>query len=175
LDHETAHRVVLRAATPADAPACAAGARAVAATPGGLASRPHEILDEAVRAQVAALSDPQRGAYLVADLDGEIVGHAWLERYSLEVTAHVAQLSIAVHEGFQGRGVGRALLGALIDRARANPAIEKLELRVRASNTRARALYASMGFVEEGRFLRRIKLDDGYLDDLAMACWVGGG
>ena len=81
----------------------------------------------------------------VAELEGALVGHAWLERYALEVTSHVAHLSMAVHEGFQGRGVGRALLDALIDRAAAHPAIEKLELRVRSSNHRARALYASSG------------------------------
>lgn len=172
MPRELAALVRIRPATLADALACAAAARVVAATPGGLASRPHEIRDDAVADHVGALSDPRRGAYLVAELDGELVGHAWLERYTLEATAHVAHLSIAVHEGFQGRGVGRVLLGALMDRARANPELEKLELRVRSSNPRARARYRSVGFVEEGVFRRRIKLADGYLDDVAMAWWV---
>ena len=52
--------------------------------------------------------------------------------------------------------------------------MEKIELRVRASNDRALALYRRVGFVEEGRFSRRIKLGpDTYLDDVAMGLWVG--
>ncbi len=167
--------VHIRPATPADAAACAEGARIVAATPGGLASLPHEIREEAVQRQILTLSDPQKGAYLVAERDGSLIGHAWLERYSLELTAHSAHLSLAVHEGFQGQGVGRSLLNALIERARAHPDIEKLELRVRATNQRARALYSSVGFFEEGLFRRRIKLENGYLDDVAMGLWVGDG
>ncbi len=66
------------------------------------------------------------------------------------------------------------MLDALIDRAAAHPAIEKLELRVRSYNHRARALYVSAGFVEEGVFRRRIKVEGGYLDDVSMARWVGG-
>ncbi|MCB9681329.1 MAG: GNAT family N-acetyltransferase [Alphaproteobacteria bacterium] len=166
--------VVIRPATAADAVACAAGARQVAETPRGIVSRPHEIRDNAVRDHIEALADGARGAYLVAVLDGAVVGHAWLERYGPEVTAHVAHLSLVVHEGFQGRGIGRALFEAVVDRARAHPAIEKLELRVRATNARARALYASVGFVDEGVFRRRIKLGDTYLDDVSMALWVDG-
>ena len=164
--------VTIRPATPADAAVCASGARIVAATPGGLASRPHEIRDEAVLRHIVALSGTQQGAYLVAERDGQIIGHAWLERYGPELTAHVAHLMIAVYEGFQGQGVGRALLSAILDRARAHPDIEKLELRVRSSNQRARTLYVSVGFEEEGLFRRRIKLENGYLDDVSMALWV---
>ncbi len=166
-------RLSIRPATPADAAACTAGARVVAATPGGLASLPHELREEAVLQHILALSDPKKGAYLVAEREGVLLGHAWLERYGPELTAHVAHLMIAVYEDFQGKGVGRALLNALIDRARAHPDIEKLELRVRATNLRARALYVSVGFEEEGLFRRRIKLENGYLDDVSMALWVG--
>lgn len=175
MGNELTHRVTIRSAVPDEGPALAAAARALAATPGGLASLPHEIRDDAVRDHIVALADGRRGAYLVAELVGALVGHAWLERYALDVTSHVAHLSMAVHEGFQGRGVGRALLDALIDRAAAHGAIEKLELRVRSSNHRARALYASAGFVEEGVFRRRIKVEGGYLDDVSMARWVEGG
>ncbi|MDR3381615.1 GNAT family N-acetyltransferase [Cupriavidus basilensis] len=50
------------------------------------------------------------------------------------------------------------------------PAVEKIELRVRATNKRARVLYARFGFVQEGRFEKRIRLPDGsYLADISMA------
>ncbi len=50
----------------------------------------------------------------------------------------------------------------------------KVELQVRSSNERAIALYRSLGFVEEGRKTRRLKIGPNkYLDDLYMALWVG--
>lgn len=58
--------------------------------------------------------------------------------------------------------------------AESHPRIEKVELRVRATNARAIALYKRFGFVEEGRFEKRIRLPDGsYIADLSMARFVG--
>jgi putative acetyltransferase len=106
--------------------------------------------------------------------DGKIVGHALLEPFKLAVTSHVVDLTIAVHEGNQGNGHGKRLLSHLIDWATSNQKIEKIELRVRSSNTNAIALYKKMGFVEEGRMVRRLKIGpDCYLDDISMALWVG--
>jgi RimJ/RimL family protein N-acetyltransferase len=48
--------------------------------------------------------------------------------------------------------------------------VEKVELRVRATNAAAVHLYTKFGFVEEGRLRRRVKLaDTGYVDDITMA------
>ena len=123
---------------------------------------------------IVDLNERGRGNYLVAEHAGEIVGHALLEPLALAVTAHVVRLTIAVHEGHQGRGIGRALMHELLRWARADPRVDKVELQVRSSNARAIALYSSLGFVEEGRKTRRLKLGPGvYLDDIYMALWVG--
>ena len=90
------------------------------------------------------------------------------------MTSHVVELTMAVHEGYQGRGIGKKLLSHLIDWARSNPKVERIELRVRSSNTNAIELYKKMGFVQEGRMIKRLKIGpDRYLDDFAMALWVG--
>jgi len=152
----------------------AAAERAIARVPGMLASRPDEIDDDAVREMILDLNDRGRGNYLVAEHAGTVVGHAFLESLSLAVTSHVVRLTIAVHEGHQGQGVGRALMNELLGWARSNPHVEKVELQVRASNERAIALYRSLGFIEEGRKTRRLKLGpDDYRDDVYMALWVG--
>lgn len=57
--------------------------------------------------------------------------------------------TIAVAPSAQGRGVGRALLRALLERARARGASAVL-LEVRADNPAAQALYASEGFERIG-------------------------
>lgn len=164
----------IRHARPEDAPLLAAAERAIAAVPGRLASRPDEIADDAVRRMIVDLEERGRGIYLVAERAGTIVGHALLEPLALAVTSHVVRVTLAVHEGHQGQGVGRALMNELLRWARSDPRVEKVELQVRSSNDRAVALYRSLGFVEEGRKTRRLKLAPGaYVDDLYMALWVG--
>lgn len=65
-------------------------------------------------------------------------------------------------------------MNELVSWARANPRVEKIELQVRSSNAGAIALYRSLGFVEEGRKTRRLKLGPNeYIDDVYMALWVG--
>jgi putative acetyltransferase len=162
----------IREARPEDAPRLAAAERAIARVPGRLASSPDEIDDDAVRKKILDLDD--RGIYLVAEQAGTIVGHAFLESLSLAATSHVVRLTIAVHEGHQRRGVGRTLMNELLRWARSNPRVKKVELQVRSSNERAIALYRSLGFVEEGRKTRRLKIGpNDYLDDVYMALWVG--
>lgn len=158
----------LRAATEADAAVIAAAEREIARVPGRLASRPEEITDGGIAHVIAGVEK-----FVVAERDGVIVGHAFLEPLQLAVTAHVVRLTIAVHPGFERQGIGRALMAELVAWARASTEIEKMELQVRASNDAAIALYAAFGFVEEGRKTRRIKLGEGqYVDDVYMALWV---
>jgi ribosomal protein S18 acetylase RimI-like enzyme len=165
--------LLIRTARAGDAPLLGAAERAIAATPGRLASQPHEIRDDQLRETIDELEGTY-GVFLVAEDGGEIVGHAFLEPLALAATAHVVRLTIAVHEGHQRRGVGRALMNALLAWARATPTVEKVELQVRATNAAAIALYQSLGFVEEGRKTRRLKIGPNvYLDDVYMAMWVG--
>jgi ribosomal protein S18 acetylase RimI-like enzyme len=84
----------------------------------------------------------------------------------------VYRLTIVVHPASTGRGAGTALMRELMGWASCQPELEKIELLVRATNTRAIALYRRFGFVDEGRFRRRVRTTDGALvDDIAMA-WL---
>jgi len=65
-------------------------------------------------------------------------------------------------------------MNELLGWARSDPRVEKVELQVRSSNEPAIGLYRSLGFVEEGRKTRRVKIGPGeYIDDVYMALWVG--
>jgi ribosomal protein S18 acetylase RimI-like enzyme len=51
--------------------------------------------------------------------------------------------------------------------------VEKVVLKVSSNNTKAVKLYQSLGFVEEGRMTKEIKLEDGtYVDTIVMAQFV---
>lgn len=91
---------------------------------------------------------------VVADERGEPLGAAWFRLWTPEVHSYgfvdagTPELGIAVAPPHRARGVGRALLEALIDAARADghPA---LSLSVAPANP-ARRLYESLGFRKVG-------------------------
>ena len=95
-------------------------------------------LSDTLRASIdSAMATSDTGKYVVIECEGIIAGHALLDPLQLEVTAHVVDLTIAIHEGHQGKGLGKALLSHLLQLARSNPKIEKVMLHVRSSNTSA--------------------------------------
>jgi ribosomal-protein-alanine N-acetyltransferase len=80
--------------------------------------------------------------------------------------AHV--LNLCIGPDWRGRGLGRHLLGRLLDVARWNGA-ERVFLEVRPSNPLARTLYESMGFREIGRRPRYYPARHGREDAIVMA------
>lgn len=90
--------------------------------------------------------------------------------------AHHGHFGIGVRAEHRGRGVGSALIGALLDWAAEGPILEKICLGTLATNTGAQRLYQRMGFVEESRSPRYFKLGPGkYVDDIQMAMYVKPG
>jgi putative acetyltransferase len=165
--------LTIRSARVDDAQVLAEAERTIAATPGLLVSQPVELTDERFVQKIAALDGADNGRYLVAETAGEIVGHGMLDPLPLAAVRHVVHLTLVVHSGWQGRGVGRALLESLIEWARNAPAVEKIELNVRSTNTTAETLYRKVGFKEIGRWQRRVKVAPGqYVDDVAMELLV---
>jgi RimJ/RimL family protein N-acetyltransferase len=162
----------IRTATPADAEAIAAAEEETRRTPGLLVGWPGEIPVEAYRTKIAKLETD--GRYIVAEETGTPVGHALLEPMPMRGNAHVFMLTIVVHPGHAERGIGRAMLADLLDWAKQNPGVRKVELNVRAGNLRAQNLYRSLGFVEEARFRNRVhRIDGEYEDDIGMAWFPG--
>lgn len=89
---------------------------------------------------------PESRWYVVALLDGRIVGYAGL----FVVGAEADVQTVAVAPDAQGRGIGTTLVRALQERARIRGA-RVLHLEVRADNARALAVYARLGFATVGR------------------------
>ena len=136
--------------------------------PGLLVSRPSELIPENFEKKIAELA--KIGRYVVAEKAEKIVGRALLDPMPLAAFSHVFRLTIVVHPGFLGQGIGSSLMRDLMEWSKQSPRVKKIELLVRATNERAIHLYSKLGFVEEGRFRNRVRLPDGsFLDDLAMA------
>ncbi len=86
--------------------------------------------------------------YLVALAGDCLVGYAGLCAYPGDGYVQ----TLGVEPAYQGRGIGAALLSALLDEA-ARRALSVVRLEVRADNARAQQLYRRHGFVPAG--LRR--------------------
>ncbi|MGV1829814.1 GNAT family N-acetyltransferase [Agrobacterium vitis] len=89
------------------------------------------------------------GVWLVAVMGGIVVGNAGFIQ-GIGRRSHTASLSMGVHDAYQGRGIGRALVGELLAIADDWLNIRRLELTVFTDNAAAIALYESIGFIHEG-------------------------
>lgn len=141
------HPVVVRRAEPADADGIHAtflGAKAVAGT--------LQLPYPSVEMWRKRLAEPIPTDYLlVATIDGEIVGNAGLHAASKSPRRrHVGDVGMAVRDDRQRRGVGSALMRAVIELADGWLNYQRLELTVYTDNLAALALYRKFGFAIEG-------------------------
>lgn len=128
--------MTVRPATAADVPAVAALERDNL----GSDAWPEGLVAEGIAGNLPTVS------YLVAEADGEIVGHA-----VASVVADIAELQrIAVDPAYRRTGLASELLDAVVAAARTGGA-DRLLLEVREDNAGALAFYAAHGFVEVDR------------------------
>jgi ribosomal protein S18 acetylase RimI-like enzyme len=161
--------LTIRASSLADAPAILALHLAAASRRGGLAREPDEMSLEPIE---AALAKALATGVALSAWNGEaIAGEIHASRLGpRQFDNSLTELTVAVHPDAQGRGVGAALFEALFAEARKLPGLTRVELMCREGNGHAVRLYQRLGFVIEGRFVRRVVLADGTVeDDLAMA------
>ena len=95
---------------------------------------------------------PESRLYLLAEAaagDGGVAMAGYAGMMFLPDGTQADVLTIAVRAAFWGRGIGSALLGALLAAARDRGCAEVF-LEVRADNPRARGLYQRRGFEEIG-------------------------
>ena len=109
-------------------------------------------------------AEPHRGAYeafvndpdaalFMAVADGQPAGFvAFRFRRRLNHATFEGWISdLVVRDAFRGRGIGRALLAAVIAEWRLRGS-HRIELEVAYERTAARALYESTGFVDQGKY-----------------------
>ncbi len=104
---------------------------------------------------------PATRFYVVAEDSAELVGYAGL----CAVGAEADVQTIGVRSDHEGRGIGSALLTALLEEAAAR-GCDAVYLEVRADNDRARLLYERFGFVRIG--LRRKYYQPSGVDAIVM-------
>jgi phosphinothricin acetyltransferase len=110
------------------------------------------------------LAERDRFPVLVAERDGHVVGWAGLSAYRARTCyAGIAEFSIYLDRTARGRGIGRQLLTALVESARAH-GYWKLVSRVFPTNAASRALCNACGFREVGLYEKHARLDGEWKD-----------
>ncbi len=131
------------------------------------------LTGEQEAAFLAERANSPTGVSVVAEVEGKYVGIAGLEPVAKRRAQHNVSLGIMTAQAFRGVGVGHCLMQSLMDFARANPIIRRVQLEVVAANERAVKLYERHGFGVEGRRVGCFQRRSGvFEDDLIMACHV---
>lgn len=165
--------MIVRPARPDDAAGVLAVQAEAAAERRTIATQPEEIRPVAEEAAMIAGRDPRSGVLLVAEDGARIVGICGIMRGRLLANAHTADLGVTVAASHRGGGIGRALMLAAEEWAR-GVGVRRITLGVFADNERARKLYLSLGYVEEGVRRGQYHMAGRDVDEVLMAKRVGG-
>jgi diamine N-acetyltransferase len=110
------------------------------------------------------LRDP-RQRHLIAEAGGRRVGFALLRLHPEDRAVELRRLAVTE----KGRGYGRAALRLAVERAFEEHDAHRLWLDVKPHNERARSLYRSAGFVEEGLLRDALRAGDHFESLIVMS------
>ena len=106
---------------------------------------------------------------LVAIIDERIVGMVSVDTFPHKPRRrHAGVIGISVHADWQGKGLGKELMRAIIDFADNWLNLTRLELEVYADNEAAIHLYERFGFEVEGTLRQHAFRDGRYVDSKMM-------
>ena len=127
------------------------------------------LLDEASFKQLIEKdTDNNKNLFLVAEVNGEIVGFSRCEGNHLKRTAHKVEFGVGILKEYWGLGIGKNLLKESIKWADSNE-IKKITLSVLETNVNAIELYRNNGFEVEGILKNDKCLSDGnYYNTMVM-------
>jgi L-amino acid N-acyltransferase YncA len=114
--------------------------------------------------------------YLAAEIDGEVLGYAYATPYRARSAYRFSvENSVYVLDGMAGRGIGSALLGALIAHCEAGPWRQMIAVIGDSGNAGSMALHRTLGFRMVGT-LRAVGLKRGrWVDTVLMQRELGAG
>lgn len=131
-----------------------------------------EVHDIERERQWLAAFDGVRDVLFVVAVEEQVVGAADCHGGTFTKDRHVGGVGIAVQDGWRDVGLGRALMARVLEWMR-DRGFLKAELAVFATNARAKGLYESLGFREEGVRRRHVRIRGAYVDEVLMGLWLG--
>jgi ribosomal protein S18 acetylase RimI-like enzyme len=126
---------------------------------------------ESVPMRLRAVPD---GDFVVGAFDGaRMVGQAGFIRYEGAKRCHKGDIwGMYVTATARGRGIARAMLTRIVERARTYTGLEQISLGVFVTQDAARTLYRSFGFEPYGYEKHAMKIGNAYVDGEQMVLWL---
>jgi L-phenylalanine/L-methionine N-acetyltransferase len=117
------------------------------------------------------LAEPRDGTHrLVAVVGSQVVGTIDVHTFPDKPRRrHVGAIGMAVHDEWQSKGIGTALMRAALDLADKWLNLTRVELEVYTDNDAAIRLYERFGFEREGTLRQHAFRDGRYVDSYMMA------
>ena len=104
---------------------------------------------------------------LIADLEGKIIADATLHQEKRGWKSHIGTIRVVIHPQYRQRGVGRLLVGELIQIA-LDTGLIKLDAEFVAEQTRPIAIFEKMGFVKMAVLPQHVQDVKGESHDLVI-------
>ena len=116
------------------------------------------------------LRDAGNGTLYLGAFEGDrLIGMMTFVRDTGAKDRHKGRIfGVYVTVAFRGKGVGRALLAELLERAKQDLSLEHILLAVATTQTAAKRLYREFGFETYGTELRALKTGSMYSDESYM-------
>ncbi len=166
--------LIVRDATPADVPAIAA--LYADEVREHVNTYEYDVPDEAEMSQRLRAVIAAGYPYLVAELDGQFAGYAYASSYRARIGYRkTVENSVYVVPGLKGRGIGAALMKALIDACEARGYRQMIAVIGEPTNTASIRLHEKFGFTLVGIFRGIAWKHDRWLDTVQMQRTLGAG
>ncbi len=123
---------------------------------------------EQEREVIRKYSESDNSVFLVGYIDEELVSLGNLSSSARPRMRHSADLGMSVLKKYWRKGIGQAMMHALIDWAKGSGILRKINLEVTTYNTGGIALYKKMGFVTQGTISRRMLIDGEFVTTYHM-------
>jgi len=112
--------------------------------------------------------------FIVAEIEGDVAGYAYATQFRDRAAYRfTAEDSIYVHPEMTGRGVGKALLKALVERS-AEGGFKTIIAVIGGAEPASIAVHAALGFEEVGRLKAVGWKKEDWLDSVYMQLMLGG-
>lgn len=167
----------IREAEPDDAPALIEYVERVAGESDFLTFGPgeFEMTENEERDLLRKYQGSDRDLYLIAVMDGDVVGALHFRAGRRPRTRHAGEFGMSVRRDCWGCGIGGGLLDVLLSWAAGGGLIGRVNLKVRTDNDAALALYRSRGFEVEGTIRDQFRLAGQSFDLHVMGRGIGTG
>ncbi|VBB09143.1 acyl-coa n-acyltransferase [Lucifera butyrica] len=112
--------------------------------------------------------DNKNKLFLIAKIDGKIVGYVRLLLGMNPMVIHVGEAFLAVAKDYQNLGINKLLIKQLISWAKETGFIRKINIKVRVDDKEKVGFYKKMGFKPEGLLKHEFYSEDTFYDAVIM-------